>query len=256
MLTLWKHGTHGAFLALLFATTLSAQVTETPFTVAPGRVLMEMDGLRFSVDRDGGSRFTGLAVASTLLSAGITPSFDVQAGVDVFLKETYRLDGARDSHSGIGDLSFRMKWTVWRDEQRDAGLALIPYVKIPSGSSSVGSDAMEGGLIMPWAMKLPSGPILGAMFQWDLVRNDDENGYDGHWHTTVYIEQQIVGGLAAYGEAAAVATSTGLSKTTGSIGVGARFHVTKSIELDYELQRGVSSRSTDWTHVLRVNLGW
>ena len=247
---------HGWLLALLPLMPLFAQVTESPFTVAPGSVLVEMDGLRFSVDRDSGSRFTGLAVASTLLSAGITPSFDVQAGVDLFLKETYRFGGSRDSQSGIGDLSFRMKWTVWRDDRRGAGLALIPYVKIPSGTSSVGSDAMEGGLIMPWAMKLRSGAIVGAMFQWDLVRNDDENGYDGHWHTTAYIEQELVGGFTIYGEATAVATSTGLSKSTGTIGVGGRLRVTKNIELDYELQRGVSSRSTDWTHVLRVNWEW
>lgn len=57
-----------AFLPIV---SLTAQVTETPFTVAPGSVLVEMDGLRLSVDRDGGSRYTGIAVASTLLFAGI-----------------------------------------------------------------------------------------------------------------------------------------------------------------------------------------
>jgi hypothetical protein len=250
------HGVSGGFLALVLAMPLDAQVTESPFTVAPGRVLVEMDGLRFAVDRDSGSRFTGLAVASTLLSAGITSYLDVQAGVDLFLKETYRVGGSRDSQSGIGDLAFRMKWTVWRDDSRGAGLALIPYVKIPSGTGRVGSDAMEGGLIMPWAMKLRTGAIVGAMFQWDLVRNDDENGYDGHWHTSAYIEQTLVGGLAVYGEATAIATSTGLSKSTGTIGIGGRLRVAKNIELDYELQRGVSNRSTDWMHALRVNWEW
>ena len=235
---------------------LTAQVTETPFTVAPGSVLVEMDGLRVSVDRDGGSRYTGIAVASTLLSAGITPYLDVQAGVDVFLKETFRFGGSRDSQSGLGDLSFRMKWTFWRDDKRGAALAAIPYVKIPSGSSSVGSDAMEGGVILPWAMKLATGAIVGAMFQWDLVRNDAENGYDGHWHTTAYVEQEVIGTFAVYAEAAVVATSAGSSKTTSTLGVGGRLRVTKHVELDYELQRGINSRANDWTHVLRVNWEW
>ena len=245
-----------AWLVAFLPALLTAQVTETPFTVAPGSVLVEMDGLRLSVDRDGGSRFTGIAVASTLLSAGITSSFDVQAGVDVFLKETFRVGGSRDSHSGLGDLSFRMKWTFWRDDKRGAALAAIPYVKIPSGTSSVGSDAMEGGVILPWAMKLATGAIVGAMFQWDLVRNDAENGYDGHWHTTGYVEQQVVGGFAVYAEATVVATSAGLSKTASTIGVGGRLHVTKRVELDYELQRGINRHASDWTHVLRVNWGW
>lgn len=243
-------------VAFLPTLPLTAQVTETPFTVAPGSVLMEMDGLRLSVDRGGGRRFTGLAVASTLLSAGITPYLDVQAGVDVFLKETFRVGGSRDSRSGLGDLSFRMKWTFWRDDKRGAALAAIPYVKVPSGTSSVGSDAVEGGVILPWAMKFATGAIVGAMFQWDLVRNDAENGYDGHWHTTGYIEQQVVSGFAVYAEATVVATSDSLSKTTSTIGVGGRLYVTKNVELDYELQRGINSRANDWTHVLRVNWGW
>ena len=77
-----------------------------------------------------------------------------------------------------------------------------------------------------------------------------------YWHTTGYIEQQVVGGFAVYAEATVVATSDGLSKTTSTIGVGGRLHVTKSVELDYELQRGINRRASDWTHVLRVNWGW
>ena len=256
MRTPTKHGWSALLAPLLLAIPLSAQVTETPFTVAPGSVLLEMDGLRFSADRDGDRKFTGLAVASTLLSVGITSYFDVQAGVDVFVKETFRLGGSRDSQSGLGDLSFRMKWTFWRDDKRGAALAAIPYVKIPSGTSSVGSDAIEGGVIVPWAMKFGTGAIFGAMFQWDLVRNDAENGYDGHWHTTAYVEQGVIGTFAVYAEATVVATSDGLSKTTSTIGVGGRLRVTKHVELDYELQRGVNSRANDWTHVLRVNWEW
>src|SRR5688572_22006466 len=122
-----------ALSALLCSSRLFAQVTEAPLTVAPGKRLVEMDGLRLSVVRENGDgvKYSALAVASTLVTAGLTDSLDVQAGVDVFLRETVKFQGARDSHSGIGDLSFRMKWTFWRNEKLGAALAVIPYVKLP-----------------------------------------------------------------------------------------------------------------------------
>lgn len=243
-------------IATLVAPPLFAQVTESPYTVAPGHVLVEMDGLKLSLDRSDTGRYTGVGVASTLLTAGLTDFLDVQGGVDLFLKETVTTSGVRDSRSGLGDMSFRMKWTFWRNETLGAALAMIPYVRIPSSTGGVGSDSMAGGLIVPWAMKLSGGTTAGAMFQWDVVRNEAENGYDAHWHATGFVEQAITRGLSIYGESTLLATSTGWSDATGTIGVGALFQVTQNVQLDYELQRSVNSRAPDWTHVLRVNWGW
>jgi hypothetical protein len=235
---------------------LVAQVTESPYTVAPGKVLLEMDGVKLSVDRADDRKFTGLGVASTLLSAGLTNFLDVQAGIDVFLKETVTESGVRDSHSGLGDVSFRMKWTIWRNENLRSALGIIPYVKLPSSSSGIGADSAEGGLIVPWEMRLPGGTIAGAMARWDVVRNHDDNGYDSHWHATGFLQRNLTKALAVYAETTLLTPSSGLSKTAGTIGAGALFQLTRAVQLDYELQRGVNSRAEDWTHVLRVNWGW
>ena len=243
------------FLPLL-ASPLLAQVTESPHTVAPGKLLVEMDGLKLSFDREDGEKFRGIAVASTLVSAGITDSFDVQAGVDVFLKHTVESEGARDSHSGFGDLAFRAKWTFWRNEKHGAALAMIPYVKIPSNTGGVGAKGVEGGVIVPWSMNLPGGVVSGAMFQWDVVRNDDDNGYDAHWHATGFIQRNLTRALSVYAEGTLLTPSTGFSHRSGTLGVGALVQLTKNVQLDYELQRGITSRAADWTHVFRVNWEW
>lgn len=239
-------------------TPFDAQVTESPRTVAPGKLLVEMDGLRFAVDREDGSgaKYSALAVASTIVSAGLTDSLDVQAGVDLFLRERVELNGQRDSHSGLGDMLFRMKWTFWRDDRREAALAMIPYVKIPSSTGGVGTDTMEGGIIFPWAAKLPGGLVTGAMFRWDLVRNDARNGYDSSWLATGFVQRNFTSALALYGEATLRTASTGTSDSAGTLGVGGLLNLTKSLQLDYELQRGLNTRAAEWTHVLRVNWGW
>lgn len=246
----------GAILGL--PGSLPAQITESPQTVAPGKVLIEMDGLRLSYDRAdaAGNRVTAVGVATTFVTAGLTTSVDVQAGIELFLRRTVEGRGLSDSRAGIGDLYFRTKWTFWRDAGRGAALAVMPYVKIPSNSAGLGNNAVEGGLIFPWEMKTGQGLTAGAMLQWDLLRNDDNNGYDSHWHLTGVAQQEITKSLSAYAEAVFSMYSTGFSKWEGSVGAGLLLQVTKRVQLDYELMRGLNRRATDWLHVFRVNWEW
>jgi hypothetical protein len=47
-----------------------------------------------------------------------------------------------------------------------------------------------------------------------------------------------------------------MSLWEGRAGAGVLLQVTKNIQLDYEIVRGLNRRATDWEHVLRVNWGW
>ena len=77
---------------LLFLLPLSAglaQVTESPHTIAPGRIRFEMDGIRVSLDRAdaAGNMYSATAVASTIVSTGLTDTVDLQAGIDLFVRQ-------------------------------------------------------------------------------------------------------------------------------------------------------------------------
>jgi hypothetical protein len=217
-----------------------------------------MDGVTVGFDQPSGDRtkFTALGLASTILSAGITNSVDLQVGATLYLREKYQIGGERNSRSGLGDLLFRVKWTFWRDANYGAALAVLPFVKVPSDSGGAGNDAVEGGVIFPWAMAIPGGATAGAMLRWDMVRNDADNGYDALWRLTSYVRRDITSSIAVYGEGSLAAASTGASDWEGTIGVGGLLQVTNVLQLDYELQRGVNRRAADWTHVLRLNWGW
>lgn len=237
---------------------LGAQVTESPETVAPGRFLVEVDGLSVSMGRadQAGNTYTATAVASTLVSTGLTSSLDVQVGFDLFYHYKLKSRGGSDSTSGLGDMSFRTKWTFWRNAEWGAAAAVIPYVRLPTSRDGLGSDAVEGGIIVPWAMNLPAGVTAGAMASWDLVRNDADNGYDSHWLTSAYVARPLMFGITLYGEALLEANSTGWSDWAGQIGGGALWQWSEQLQFDYQLLRGLNSRASDWTHVFRVNWGW
>lgn len=243
------------FFLVLIAVPAAAQLTESPQTIEPGNFLFEVDALRLSVDRDAGEEIRGLGVASTIVSAGLTPTIDLQLEVDLYLRETIDVAGVRDSRSVVGDLAFRAKWKFWEQEGGGAA-AVIPYVRVPSGTGGVGGEAVEGGFILPVETTLPGGLLAGAMLQWDVLRNAANDGYDSFWVVSGYVQRSLTKALGVYAEAAFDAASTGGSTWTGTVGVGAVLNVTARLSLDYELLRGLNRRATDWTNVLRVNWRW
>jgi len=241
-------------LCLGLVARLGAQVTETPLTIEPGRFLLRMDAISLGFNRDttAANKYTALGLASTIVSTGVTRDFDVQVGVDFFLRETFQYRGTNTTHSGLGDVSFRTKWTFWRDPADGAAAAVIPYVKVPTHRGGVSNDHVEGGVIVPWAMALGTGTIAGAMAQWDLLRNDANNGYDSHWYASGYVHQELGGIIGLYGEATLSASSASSSSFAGTMGGGATLELSKSIQWDYGISRGLGGRATDWVSVLRL----
>lgn len=235
---------------------LSAQVTETPHTVAPGRVLLEVDGVRFTVghtEADGGT-VDALAVGSTLLTTGLTRSLDLQVGVDLFLRQSVTLGGRRDSDAGLGDVSFRTKWTFWRTDSGSAALALIPYVRLPTSTAGLGSERIDGGLILPWASQGPAGIITGAMLHWDSASTDD--GRRHRWSGAAFVRRDLFRLLSAYAELTLDAESGSWSEREGTLGAGALLRPWGGLEVDYQLQRGLNRRAPDWIHTLRFSWEW
>ncbi|MBI5770000.1 MAG: transporter [Verrucomicrobia bacterium] len=241
--------------ALVFATApLVAQVTETPTTIEPGKFFLRMDAVTVGVNRDTTepNRYTALGLASSILSIGMTENTDVQVGAQFFVRSTYQFRGTRSSRSGWGDTSLRTKWRFWRDDKAGASAAVIPFVKIPSKASGIGNNHMEGGVIVPWLKTLGPGSEVGAMAEWDVVRNDNNDGYDSRWFASAYVRQHIVGGFGAYAESTLAVSSASSSSFAGSLGVGVTFDFTKRAQLDYGLSRGLGGRATDWVNVLRL----
>ncbi len=233
---------------------VAAQITETPHTVAPGKFLVEMDAISLSFNREdsGPNKYRALGLATTLLSTGVSHDVDVQVGVQFFLRQSYELFGASTRRSGLGDVTLRSKWTYWRDEKRGMAAAVIPYVKVPTSTGGVGNNHTEGGVIFPWELTLGKDAYFGAMASWDVVRNDDNDGYDSQWFASTYIYQKIVGPISAYAEATLQVSSASASSFTGGIGGGMTWDLSKSLMLDYGVNRGLGNRATDWDHVVRL----
>ena len=244
-------------VALAGAGAMSAQITESPFTVKPGSFLLEMDALSVSWDRDqpGGGRATALAVASPLLTVGLHDRLDVQVGADLFLSQKVDQGGLAERNSGIGDVYIRTKLTVWGDEASGSAVAVLPYVKLPTNRGGVGNDAVEGGVIVPWVRRLPGGGHLHAMGQVDLARNAADDGYDVATFFSAALDRPLTRRVGIYGEVT-TAKGTGGDPWAATLGAGATLALSEHAWWDFAVYRGLSRGAADWNPVVRFNWGF
>jgi hypothetical protein len=232
---------------------LRAQVTETPETIAPGSVLMRMDAISLGLEPDTAepNQYRALALGTTIVSAGLTDSVDVEAGTQLFLRNTFSTSGSDHTQSGIGDFTFRTKWTYWKDPSSGQEAAIIPYVVVPVNSSVVGNDFVEGGLILPWARDFGGGFRAEAMAEWDEFRNVSNTRYDTRWYGSAAAQWDLGGRVGAYAEATLGLSTAGSSSDTGTMGAGATLSLSKDFQWDFEVSKVIGPGRNQWTEVLR-----
>jgi len=228
-------------------------VTEVPQTIDAGHVLMRVDAISFGAvqDTSAPNQYKALAVGTTVISAGVTDSFDFEFGAQLFLRDTYATDGSDHTDSGIGDITLRPKWTFWRDPSSGQEAAVIPYIMIPTNSSAVGNDSLQGGIIVPWSMDVGAGFRTGAMIEWDELRNVANTRYDTRWYASAVAQWNLAGTLGAYAETTLSVSTEGSSTDVGTVGGGATLNASKDFQWDFEVSRVIGSGRNQWTEVLR-----
>jgi len=228
-------------------------VTEVPQTIEPGHVLMRMDAISFGIKPDTSepNQYKALALGTTIVSAGITDTFDFEAGAQLFLRNTFATSGADHTDSGVGDVQLRAKWTFWSDPSSGEAAAVIPFVMVPVNSSAVGNNYTQGGIIIPWALQTPAGLKAGAMIELDELRNEANTRYDTRWYGSAYARWSLAHTASVYGEATLSASTEGSSSTTGTMGAGATLSISNNFEWDFEMSRVLGQGRNQWTQVLR-----
>jgi hypothetical protein len=232
---------------------LRAQVTVSPQTIEPGGVLMRMDAISLGLEPDSSApnQYRALAVGTTLVSAGITDSFDVEIGTQLFLRDSFSTNGIEHTQSGIGDFTLGPKWTFWRDPSSGEEAAVMPYVIVPVNSNAGGNDSVEGGVIVPWARDIAAGFKAEAMAEWDELRNVSNTRYDARWYGSAAADWDLGGKVGAYAEATVSLSTAGSSSDVATVGGGAKLAVSKNFQWDFEVSRVVGSGRNAWTEVLR-----
>jgi len=219
--------------------------TESPFTVPKGRWQLEADAFSFRLDEHGTdaavARTTGWSVAAVNLKLGITERFDLQFVLPAWSEQEQKFtDGHRERARGWSDLTIRAKLNLFGNDSGGMAMALMPFLSLPTAGGAFGSDSVEAGLIVPFAMELGGGWGLGAMLQGDLRREDRRPTFAGI--ASVTVSHDITERLGGYLEWWNEWTRPGWTSTFDA---GLTFRITPNVQLDAGANLGLTRSADD-----------
>jgi hypothetical protein len=223
-------------------------LTESPITVDAGHFQAEFSFVEWSK----GDGVEGLAILPANLKLGLTNNIDLQLVVNPYL----RGQSSAGTDQGSGDLQIRTKINLWGNDGGsgffgETALALMPYIQFPTGADAFSNDDhIEGGLIVPFSMTLPSEITLTVMAEVDFVR-DGTGGYDTLFVHSAAISREISGPLGGFAEYVGVAPLDGDSDYQAYFSTGLVYDINDDVQIDGGTTIGLNSAAQD----LRVFLG-
>ncbi|HUQ81912.1 MAG TPA: transporter [Gemmatimonadaceae bacterium] len=219
--------------------------TEGPTTVDVGHVQFEVEAFDVARDRDRGIRSTEMAFGHTTVRVGVLPNVDLHLVVETFTVSRQSGPGApRETTSGFGDLTPRLKLNLWGNDGGGSAGAILPFVKLPTAREGIGNDAVEGGVIFPVTFSLPAGFDLGAMTEIDAKRDDEGDARHAAWINSASLGRDLTSRLGAYLELyGEYSARPGIWATT--VDGGVKYRVSRDVILDAGVDVGASHAADD-----------
>ena len=227
-----------------------------PCTVAAGHFQIETGLADWSLQKAGSERDTALVIGETTFKYGLTDRSDIELDVTPFQRATSRAGASHESASGFGDLivSYKRQLTQADAEVR---ATILPYVKIPTASRSLGNGKWEGGLLLPIAYSIPKTALsINLTPEIDWVADAAGRGHHAAMAQVASIGLQVSDKLSLSGELwgqwdwdpdgtsrqyAADASVAYLLSNDAQIDAGANFGLNDQTP-DVEFYTGVSAR--------------
>ena len=219
--------------------------TESPYTVDAGHVQLEMDFANYTQDDSDGIHTRAWNVAPLNLKVGLLNNVDLQFVYDSYLHVRTNDRLTTTTQSGAGDFTTRLKINLWGDDGGPTAFGLLPFVKLPTNTDRLGNDAVEGGMILPLAVKLPADWDMGLETAVSCFRNDIGSGYHAEIIEAITFDHAIVGKLSGYCEFFSDISTEGGPGWVGTGDVGLEYLVAENVQLDCGCNIGITRAADD-----------
>lgn len=228
-------------------TTDRPDITEVPFTVDAGRVQIESTVFGYARSRpdEAGAVSDTYEFAVTNVRIGVTN--DAEIG---FVWQPYGIVRTREPgmptlrEDGIGALTLRAKLNLWGNDTFDrtgSALALLPFLTLPTDRhNGISTEFVEGGLVAPFAVKLPGKFSLGVNAGAAWLRDDAESGYHVEYLASASLAYEWSSSLGTYVEVAGLFHTGDPRGDVVIIGTGVTYRIGENLQLDAGVNVGVS----------------
>jgi hypothetical protein len=225
--------------------------TETPFTVDAGHFQIESDLVAFEHDHDTshGANATSDAWSFVTLNlkAGLCNFSDFQLVLAPYsrIRSRDRIAAQTSTQSGFGDVLTRIKINLWGNDSGSSALAVMPFAKWPTSQDKLGNNAIEGGIIFPWAVELPAGFGLGGMTEFDWLEDSTATSYHPEFVNTITLSHVVIGKLGGFIELATEVSAESNTPWIGTFDFGFAYAFTPDLRLDVGAYIGVTKSAPD-----------
>jgi hypothetical protein len=229
-------------------TTDRPDTTETPFSVDAGHVQIESTFLGFSRSaRDGAGVITDTTeIGTTNVRIGLTNT--VEAG---FVWQPYGIVRTHDDpagsvrQTGVGGLELRGKINLWGNDTfgkpGSSALGLLPFVVLPTDRhNGISPEFAEGGLIVPYAVKLTDKLGLGINAGVSWLKEDADSSYHAEYLASASLGVEWTDKLGTFYEVAGRFNTTDPRGDTVLLGTGLTYRLSKNLQLDAGVNFGVT----------------
>ena len=229
-------------------TTDRPDTTETPFTVDAGHVQIEstLFGFARSAGNGAGVIADTYEVATTNVRIGLTNS--VEAGL---VWQPYGIVRTHDPagsmrQSGIGGLELRAKINLWGNDTfgrpGSSALGILSFATFPTDRHNGISPAnTEGGLIVPYAVKLTDKLGLGINAGVTWLKDDADSGYRALYLASASLGVEWSEKIGTYYEVAGRFDIEDPRNDIVALGTGVTYRLTKNVQLDAGVNFGMTS---------------
>jgi hypothetical protein len=224
--------------------------TESPYTVDAGHFQIEMTFLAYAGETDSFQgepyELEAAAVLPMILKVGLFNRLDAQLVLEPYQVVRERLGTNEVNTRGFGDTTFRIKYNLWGNDNGPTALAVMPYVRFPTSKDGLGSDGLEGGLILPLSVELPDGCWLGLTTRFDAVRDPAESGYHAEFVNSIAFGRDLFGNVFGYVELFSAVATEQDDGWVGTFNTGLVYTVTENVQLNTGVNIGVTRAADDW----------
>jgi hypothetical protein len=225
-------------------------MTESPFTVDAGRVQLETTLFSFTRSRPDpdGTVTDTYEAGTTNVRLGLTYNSELNVIWQPYGAVRTRPGDGVDAlrQSGVGGLEIRTKINLWGNDTFDkpgtTALGLLPYVSLPTDrGNGISPDNVEGGFILPFAIKLTDKFALGLNAAVDVVHNDDASGYHAEYRTSGSLSYDWTEKFSTYYELAGRFGTRDPRGDVGIVATGFSYQVSKNLQFDAGINIGFTN---------------
>ncbi len=223
--------------------------TESPHTVDAGHIQLELDLWTYTYDQSnpGGNelRTDAFTIMPFNFKIGLLDQMDLQFVVETFTHRRMEDRGSDTTirRSGFGDLITRLKINLWGNDHGKTAGGIMPFVKFPT-NHDLGNDRLEGGVIFPVALDLPSDWGLGTMAEIDYL-SESAGNEQLSLIGSITVGHAVAGNLGGYVEFFSEIPTAQPSEWVATIDTGLTCRLTPNTGLDIGVNLGITESADD-----------